>query len=336
MSDMLHAAGVKVLLWRSTTPRQQTLFATGGLYLALDQSHPDLAIRSTFGDFTAGFSHQFGVALAVMCISEVYGIPWDELTPIPVNGKKTLDYEAEIPGSAGRLQLEAKGASSKNSWSTARSNAYRKKLVNPDNLTSPKRIPPEPTAMIGVITVAVRSPSERGVIEIIDPDLESDPAAYQRDNQIAGRYLHYAAVARFAGLYQVAAEFAQRAEALIRGQYHFGARSVHFREDAVCSLFDRQIVGVQWRLSDTATSGDDVWFFHGVDAERIAMIVEGHEFPPTEPYHRHRFSVVNEHSVEGLLPDGSYFGIGIGPRDGLLQIDQRETDLDKLGIASIY
>lgn len=335
MRDLLHAAAVKMLLWPSTTSREQTLFAAGGLYLTLDQSHPDLAIRTTFGDFTSGFSHQFGVALSVISMSEAFGIPWDELTPIPVRGKRTLDYVARIPGNRGWLQLEAKGVTSKNSWYSARSNAYRKKLQNPDSLKSAKRTFSMPTAMIGVIAVAARSSAERGVIEIIDPDIESEPAARLPDNQIAGRYLHYAAVARFAGLHHVAAEFAQRADALLQGQQQFRAHSIHFAEEAIFSLFDREIVGVQWKLSDFADAEDDVWLYHGVDTERISAIVAYHEFPSTEAYHRHEFPVVGDQSVEGLLPDGSYFGMGIGSRDGLLRIDQRETDLETLDIARL-
>ena len=100
-------------------------------------------------------------------------------------------------------------------------------------------------------------------------------------------------------------------------------------------MFDRELVGVQWRLSDSPDSEDDVWFYHGVDTERISRLVEGHEFPTTEAYDRHEPRVTQEHAVGGLLPDGSYFGMGIGPRAGLLVIDQQETDLEELDIASL-
>src|SRR4051794_23514729 len=64
--DLLHVTAVKMMQWRRTSSYERTLFASGCLYLALDQKHPDLRIQRTFGDFTSGFSHQFGVAVALM------------------------------------------------------------------------------------------------------------------------------------------------------------------------------------------------------------------------------------------------------------------------------
>jgi len=342
MLDLLHAAAIKMLVLPKATPHSITLFATGGLYLALDQTHEDLAIHNTFGDFTAGFSHQFGVALAIMTMSEAYSIPWDQLTPIPVRRKRTLDYEAPIPDGSGWLRLEAKGVTTSASRSSARNAAYRKKLIDPKTLNSSKKVFSEPTAMLGVITQAARIAHERGLVEIIDPEFDLDPRSRHRDNQVAGRYLHYAGVARFAGLNAVADEFTIRARALVdRQSYGLGRRQkLEFRDDSVFVGSDRRMLGLQWRLGQSRDSETDVWFYHGVDLERIRTIVEENEFRSTRPfYHPHEFvereTLGRGRYVENLLPDGSYFGLGLGPRDGPFQVNEQDIFGAWPGIANI-
>jgi len=331
MLDLLHCAAVKMLVLPRATSRNVTLFATGGLYLALDQTHEDLAIHTTFGDFTAGFSHQFGVALAIMSMSEAYSIPWDQLTPIPVRGKRALDYEAQIPNGLGWLRLEAKGVTSSASMSSARNTAYRKKLTDPKTITSAKQTFSEPTAMLGVITRAARSAHEKGLVEIIDPDFEIDPRSRHRDNQIAGRYLHYAGVARFAGLGAIADEFSIRAKALVDRQ-SYGLRrkqELRFRDDSVFWGADRRLLGLQWRLGQSRDWEADVWFYHGVDLERIRTLVEENDFHPTRPFYRsiesaEEASFARKDFIENLLPDGSYFGLGLGPRDGPVRVNEQD------------
>ena len=39
--------------------------------------------------------------------------------------------------------------------------------------------------------------------------------------------------------------------------------------------------------------------------------------------------------AENMLPDGSFFGIGFGKIDGLLEVDAQQTDLDKLKLATL-
>lgn len=149
MRKLLHVAAVKMLTGRVMSMDFQTaLFASGGLYLALNQLHPSLAIEKTFGDFTAGFSHQFGVALACMALSEAYKVPWDKMAPIPVGKMKSLDYEIELPDGCW-LKFEAKGVSG-GSRSSARSSIFKKKQLAQANSLSSN------TAMVGVIVQASR------------------------------------------------------------------------------------------------------------------------------------------------------------------------------------
>lgn len=325
--DMLHAAAVKMLGLSCFHSHNETLFAAGGLYLALNRSHPDLGIESLFGDFTAGFSHQIGVAMSVMAMSQAFGIPWDELNPIPVHRKRTLDYEAPIPNMNAWLRLEAKGVTSNNSRRNAERSAYSKKLTNPSKITSSKSTFAETTAMVGVITQAARHINERSVLEIIDPVYEIDPRSRQLNNQRAGQYLHYAGVAQFAGLPNIAALFVQRAKALIQGQVY----STNFRRPNInCDItllerFGRRLIGVQWLVGDSSENG--IWFYHAVDFDRIIYIVKTGEFMSTRPYYApsDKKQFTDFRGVESLLPDGSYFGVGSVPLAGLLLFDRNKA-----------
>lgn len=338
MMTMLHAAAVKMLALPLKIRPNRTLFATGGLYLALDQSHADLKIHNTFGDFTSGFSHQFGVALSVMCMSQAFGISWDQLVPIPVKGQRVLDYQSEIPG-GGWLQLESKGVTSDSSRTGARLSAYRKKLIDPNNITSPKHTFSNPTAMIGVIVQAARTSTKQGMIEIIDPDFNMDPTARRAENQLAGRYLHYAGVARFAGLYAVAQECVYRAMGLVQHQERsFRARTLRIREN-IASVTGGEVVGVQWRVGDGVGSDDDIWFQHGFEVSRLRRVIEGRELPSSEPFHAPAQNTVARRGrdgvVESMLPDGSYFAISYEPHYALRTIDPRETNLERLRIVEV-
>jgi hypothetical protein len=263
-------------------------------------------------------------------MSEAFGIFWDRLVPIPVKGKRVLDYVAEFPNDGRWLRLEAKGATSISSRSSARYNAYRKKLENPKTVKSAKRQFPEPTAMIGVITQAARGINDSGVLEIIDPEYETNLAARQRDNQIAGRYFHYAGVARFAGLHNVAARFAHRADALVEKQSRCRLTGdIRINDYAVFERFEHHFIGVQWCFGESEEPQRDIWFYHGAELNRIRTIITQNEFPPTTPYRRRIFAE-DEMMTESLLPDGSYFGIGVGPRDNIAQVDRRGSEWPEL------
>ena len=333
--DLLHVAGIKMLGLPSVTKRKVTLFATGGLYLTLDHNHPDLAIRKTFGDFTSGFSHLFGVAIAVMLASEAYSIPWDCLNPIPVNKKRTLDYQVELPNNSGWLQLEAKGVTSETSLSNAKQSTYRKKIINPRKLQSRKKQFADPTAMVGVITQAARKPSERGVIEVVDPEYDPEPRTRLPNNQRAGMFLHYAGIARFAGLPNVADELSQRANALIKGQdYLIHRRRFEFNQRGLTEIQGLEVIGVQWRIYNSIADESNLWFYHAMDLKRLSLLLGKNEFLPTRPYHRNEVNKGNR-LIESFLPDGSYFGIGLEPQEGLEIINQQETDLDRLQLIEL-
>lgn len=357
--QLLHATGVKMLGLPSATPRNTTLFAAGGLYLALDQTHSDLAIHNTFDDFTSGFSHQFGVALAIMSMSEAFGIDWDNLTAIPVSSSQTLDYEAQIPETQNWLHLEAKGVTSEAGRASARRDAYCKKLVHPSprqkSVNSPRRTHAQTTAMIGIIIEASRN-NGKGVLEIIDPAFKIDAEVRRPENQKAGCYWHYSGVARFAGLNNVAEEFMNRANNLISGSpSRVKLRQISFQQKAEFERQGRELVGLQWRLSETADPAGGIWFYHGVEKERIRRIIEDDDFPECQPFSTRSLlnpsmdkeavdttaesgestNVQRRQTAENLFPDGSFFGVGYGQIDGLLEVESQQTNLDKLGIASL-
>lgn len=192
---LLHATAIKMFersINRQRLRRLGWLFSTAGLYLALDTKHPDLAIHEHFGDFTSGFSHQFGVGLAALVMSQMFGIPYDQMNRIPVQGRPVLDYEASIP-SGGILQFEAKGVTRSNGRSSARKSICKKKVTERQRLLQQTPgLSATQTAMIGVIVQAARSGqtnavslrrnAEQGLIEIVDPDFGGNGVVLSEEN----------------------------------------------------------------------------------------------------------------------------------------------------------
>jgi hypothetical protein len=281
-----------------------------------------------------------------MSMSEAFGIPLDKLSPVPVQGKRVLDYIAEIPNGSGWLQLEAKGVTSFDGRSNARRDICKKKNIVSQSLQKNNQGSViNQTAMIGVIIQAVHEgrmsitsshkkvPAiiEQGIIEIVDPDSNTDLVPLHASSQKASLYWHYAGAAIFAGLYDIAAEFVDRANALISGRSRpLQLQNLHFDERNALEVSRRKLVGVQWRPSDIADQTDDVWFYQAIDKNVIRDILVDEIFPSTEPYHYHEPLSSREGYVENILPDGSYFGIGIIPRDALRKVDQRGINLRDL------
>jgi hypothetical protein len=204
---LLQATAIKKLALPTNIRRfrERSLLITGGLYLALNLRHPDLEIREQLGDFAAGFSHEFGVGCTVLLASPLFDVPPDALNPIRVvPRKKALDFAALRPDGQGLLLMEAKGVTSDQSRSTARQSIYGKKqdsgntvvLGNGRTLTSTQ------VTKIGVIVQAAckksntaLAPATRGLIEIIDPELNQDTIQLTDTDIIAGKYWHFAGVA---------------------------------------------------------------------------------------------------------------------------------------------
>lgn len=339
--SLLHAASVK-LFTPSYTTRQllrRTLFASGGLYLALDIRHQDLAVRSTFGDFTAGFSHQFGVALTLMSMSDAFDISWDQLNPIRRTKVPTMDFEALLPQGKGKLQLEAKGTTSSASTSHARGGITRKK--SPGGSTN-QGTAGMPVAAIGIIVQAacvetssaysrgrMAQRSQNAILEIIDPEPARNQHTLDERGIKAGQYWHYAGVALFAGFPKLAVEFATRARDLARGRsIAHRLHDLDFGRDTVLSLPHGEVVGVQWRPSDLAELDDDVWFYQAADPEILRQIAAHDDFPSVKPYHfdsqQPRPVVGGTEIASSILPDQSFFGIGVGPLGRLRKTDPRE------------
>ena len=129
-------------------------------------------------------------------------------------------------------------------------------------------------------------------------------------------------------------------------------RQIEYQQKAEFERQGNELVGLQWRLSETADPAGGIWFYHGVEKERIRRIVEADDFPECQPFST-RFlldgNVEKEivdaeqsnptaepqlrRTAENLLPDGSFFGIGFGRIEGLIEADARENNLDQLKIA---
>ncbi len=135
----------------------------------------------------------------------------------------------------------------------------------------------------------------------------------------------------FAGLYDVAEELLERANALIkgkprkpRGQY------IRFNDRDVLQVGQRNLVGIQWRPSDQAELADDVWFYQAIDRDVIRELIINDLFPHTQSYFYDQPAYKNREFVESLLPDGSYFGIGKVRREELRALNPHDMTAKSL------
>jgi hypothetical protein len=335
LQDLLLATAVKMFAQPLGTKQLQRrgLFATAGLYLALDIKHADLAIRRHFGDFTAGFSHQFGVGLAVLSMSRAFTIPYDQMNPLPVQGRPVMDYKAVIP-TGGTLLLEAKGVTGLDGISSARRSIYKKKE------TARQDWPGSQTAMIGVIVQAAlenqpssstkRKRANEGAIEIIDPEFEHGKQALSETDIRVGIYRHYAGIATFAGLYDIAKELFERASATAMNKSRAPRlQKISFFEREAIQRGGKFVVGIQWRPGDE-TDHEDVWFYQAVDRDILRNLIVNDSVPHTGPYTGDSLLERHRGYAETLFPDGSYFGIGTTPLPGLRILHPRDLSFKDL------
>ncbi|EFH89202.1 hypothetical protein [Ktedonobacter racemifer] len=330
---LLHATAVKKLGYPVNAPRllKKSMLVTGALYLALNPRHRDLEMREIMGDFASGFSHDIGVGLTLLITSEMFNICIDEFNPVKVRGQKALDYATLLPNNAGLLQVEAKGVTSDGSRSQARRDIVKKKQAsgNTVQLQSETTLTHSQVIKLGIIVQAAQrkrsSPTNsskrthsQGLIEIIDPEPNSQISQLSENYFKAGKYWHYAGVALFSGLPQIAKEFALRAEALIAGSHRRPQLlNYHFDKRMIWSYRDRTLVGIRWQPSDLPMGNDDVWFYQAADQLTLEKILSYDVFPETYSYHPDTQRAIQDNIAESLLPDGSYFGIGMRNQGGL-------------------
>ncbi|GCE09145.1 hypothetical protein [Dictyobacter aurantiacus] len=333
---LLHATAVKKLGYPGSISRfiKRSLLITGGLYLALNPRHPDLEIRKIMGDFASGFSHDFGVGLTLLAISDMFNINFDNLNPIRVQGTKALDYATLLPNNQGLLQIEAKGVTSNESRNNARRSIYAKKQSSQNTvvLESGKTLTHTQVIKLGIIVQAAcqsKTPSvnskkkgqtqiRRGLIEIIDPTPNENLSNLPNEYFTASKYYHYAGIALFSGLSQIAEEFVLRAQSLIKGIHRdFELQNFRFDERMLWQRQNRTLVGVRWQPSDIPLGANDVWFYQAADQDILQQILRYGEFPETHAYHPEISSIDQGNLAESMLPDGSYFGIGTYQSKGL-------------------
>ena len=153
-------------------------------------------------------------------------------------------------------------------------------------------------------------------------------------------------------------EACQRHRSIFYPGRHLVSKGTRFFQHLQKAEFERQgstLVGLQWRLSESVDPTGGVWFYHGVERERIRRILADDGFPECQPFSTRSLlnSSVSLKAVdviaqpdedadslrrqiaENMLPDGSFFGIGFGKIDGLLEVDAQQTDLDKLKLATL-
>ncbi len=232
----------------------------------------------------------------------MFDLPLDDLNPIEVGKQKTLDYAALLLNAPVILQVEAKGVTSDDSRSSARQSIVQKKRASGNTviLRGGQTLTNQQAIKIGIIVQAscrkrngaasrtrrTSAQPGRGLIEIIDPEPDEQARTVSKEAILAGKYWHFTGVALFAGLHDVAVEFAQRAIALTQGQKRiFSLRHFDVPPQEIFHLRGRDFVGVQWQPSARPQSNQDVWFYQAVDITILQQLLAEERFPQTHSYH---------------------------------------------------
>ena len=154
--------------------------------------------------------------------------------------------------------------------------------------------------MIGVITEAVVNSTKRGVIEIVDPEIPFDPTRRQSQNLLAGRYWHFAGVAKFAGLNGLATEFIRRSNNLVDGNSNrLQLSRISFREELGLRIYNRRFIGHQWNLSESSDAEEDIWFYQAFDQAFINQILSN-QFPEVTYYSQETIVEDQDNLVESI------------------------------------
>jgi len=90
------------------------------------------------------------------------------------------------------------------------------------------------------------------------------------------------------------------------------------------------VIGIQWQPSDQAGLPDDVWFYQAIDREVLQDLVVNDVMPHTAPFYDDQTLLSTAESIDSLLPDGSYFGIGVSPQSALRTLNPRKLTNEDL------
>lgn len=190
---LLHAIGCKTAALPSNAHDECIKAALLYAYI-LDLEGDHLSFQGDFGsDLQTARSQEIGIGFTCLLAERFYGIPWDQLGPIPGQGKR-FDYRGAANGRD--CIFEAKGTSYLNNQSAQIEHGIEKKNAIHE---AGERFDVE---LIVSAYIGRRNGAPR--ILLADPDKSSLKSIAERGNDRYYRLKHYCRVLQFIGLPQSA------------------------------------------------------------------------------------------------------------------------------------
>jgi len=187
--ELLHAIGCKT----STLPssKKDECLRMASLYTqVLDLEGPHLRFQGDYGsDFQTTYSQIVGVGMMCLIAKHYFGIPWDQLGPIPGRGRR-FDYRGTNGGL--RCIFESKGTSRKSTQGRQIEDGLRKKEAHHSR---GDRFDVEL-----IVSTCIEHNSGTPRIIIADPDKSSLKELYEMGDDRYYRLKHYSRVLQYLGL----------------------------------------------------------------------------------------------------------------------------------------
>lgn len=204
--QLLHAIGVKYS-GMAGTPEE---IAVKRLYLAdhIDFTgvQPRLA-RKPRGDFPSSLSHEIGVGFCCLAASAGWGVPWDQLMPIPGRGK--------------RFDFRGKSGEYRGIWEAKGSTVYETQLSQVRQSRDQKaehRARGDRADIELIVATRVGEGTENSCIMFADPPFDFDHRAFDPNYEHILRLRHFAKALLFAGAQNSAVQLHRMANQLDREQ----------------------------------------------------------------------------------------------------------------------
>ena len=187
--ELLHAIGCKTAALPSSA-RDECL-KVAWLYIdILDLEAPHLSFRGLYGsDLQISRSQEVGIGMMCLIAERYFGIPWDQLGPLPGQGKR-FDYR----GTNGTLNciFESKGTSRRGKQRAQINNGLQKKDAH--------HARGERFDVELIISTYFGHDGDAPRILLADPDKKSLKELYGRGNDRYFRLKHYCRVLQYIGL----------------------------------------------------------------------------------------------------------------------------------------
>ncbi len=187
--ELLHAIGCKTAAL-PISPRDECLKSAWLYTHILDLEGPHLAFQGGYGaDLQIARSQELGIGMLCLIAERYFGIPWDQLGPLPGKGKR-FDYRGATPQL--RCIFEAKGTSHRTNQANQIDSGLEKKAAH--------HARGEQFDVELIISSCIEHNGHRPRIMLADPDKSSFKELYERGDNRYFRLKHYCRVLQYVGL----------------------------------------------------------------------------------------------------------------------------------------